>query len=251
MRAVLDITATIVAIGVACHLGWSAINRYSVNGKPPPAERVAHDANTIEIDTVTTGATVALVEFSDFQCPYCGQYARTISPQIRRDYADSGRIAYVVREYPLQRIHPWAFKAAEAAECAARQGRYWDMYDVLFANQRALGKEHLGEFAGDLGLQSDAFDECMNGAMVDTIRVHQAQGRSLNIAGTPTFLVGRIHSNRQTVTVVHKITGAQPYRAFKDAIESLIGSDTKTLSVAPRSRNGQARSQKAGEERPR
>jgi len=88
-------------------------------------------------------AVLTLVEFSDYQCPFCGLYVRETSSQIRRDYVETGKLKYVFRNFPLEAIHGDAFKAAEAAHCAGEQGKYWEMHDRLFANQRALGGAQL------------------------------------------------------------------------------------------------------------
>ncbi len=90
-----------------------------------------------------TSARVVLVEFTDYQCPFCGRYVHDAYAQIEAEYIKTGKLRYVIREFPLESIHPQAFKAAEAALCAGDQGKYWEMHDRLFANQRALAPDQL------------------------------------------------------------------------------------------------------------
>ena len=92
-------------------------------------------------------AKVVLVEFSDFQCPFCARFSRDTIPQVQTDYVDTGKIKYVFADFPLETIHPYAFKAAEAAGCAGEQGEFWKMHDHLFANQKALKPEDLSQYA--------------------------------------------------------------------------------------------------------
>src|SRR3989454_2777070 len=108
-------------------------------------------------------AVLTLVEFSDYQCPFCGRYARETSPQIRRDYIVTGKLKYVFRNFPIESIHPNAFKAAEAAHCAGERGKYWEMHDRLFANQGALASAQLLLHAQALGLDPQPFSQCLDG----------------------------------------------------------------------------------------
>src|SRR6266849_1457871 len=110
----------------------------------PPAARPAADALPTAPINVTgepfkgaANAKVALIEFSDFQCPFCGRYDKDTYPQLLKDYVDTGKVKYVWRDYPLD-FHRNAEKAAEAARCAGEQGRFWEMHDRLFANQQTI-----------------------------------------------------------------------------------------------------------------
>ena len=100
-------------------------------------------------------APVTLVEFSDFQCPFCGRFFATTLPALKKDYIDTGKLRYVFRDFPLDQLHPNARKAAEAAHCAGEQGKYWEMHDVLFQNQRALAPSQLTEYARAVGVAGD------------------------------------------------------------------------------------------------
>jgi protein-disulfide isomerase len=106
-------------------------------------------------------APLTLVEFSDYQCPYCRQFFEAVLPVLKAEYIESGRMRYVFRDFPLDRIHPQARKAAEAAHCAGEQGKYWEMHDLLFHNHKTLQPERLQAFAHPLGLDTTVFDHCL------------------------------------------------------------------------------------------
>jgi protein-disulfide isomerase len=167
------------------------------------------------------GPKFAFIEFSDFQCPYCGRFARDVYPTLRRDFVDSGRLKYVFRHFPLETIHPFALKAAEAVECAGQQGKYWELHDHLFANQQALSQEHLLEYAKTFGLDTRAFQTCMDGQMTAFIREDLAIAQRLGISSTPTFFIAEIQSDGQ-VRLIRRILGAQPYQTFKTLLDQLV-----------------------------
>src|SRR3989304_9730917 len=106
-------------------------------------------------------AKVTLIEFSDFQCPFCALYVNQTLPQIENDYIKTGKVKYVFKDFPLS-IHQNAPKAAEAALCAGEQGKYWEMHDLLFKNQKALGPDNLSSYAKDLALDTSKFKECLD-----------------------------------------------------------------------------------------
>ncbi len=142
-------------------------------------------------------------------------------PQIEKDYIDTGKLKYVFMDLPLA-MHKLAFKAAEAAECAGNQGKFWTMHDRLFLNQNALTPAELLKNAEDLGLDMSRFKDCLeSGKSVDEIKKDMAEAHKAGITGTPTFLIGFSEPDGK-VKAVKKLSGAQPYIAFKDAIESAL-----------------------------
>ncbi len=128
----------------------------------------------------SSDARVTLVEFTDYQCPFCSRHFRDTMPQIDNDYVKTGKIRYVLREFPLESIHPLAFKAAEAANCSGEQGKYWEMHDRLFANQNALAAQQLPSHADAVGLDGQKFKTCLDsGKYAAKLRkdLADAQGR--------------------------------------------------------------------------
>ena len=129
----------------------------------------------------------------------------------------------MVRDFPLESIHPNAFKAAEASYCADEQGKYWEMHDRLFANQQTLGVKDLPNHAKELGLDEAKFQQCLeSGKYAARIRKDLTDGQKLGITGTPGFFIGVTDANGTAVKVVREIKGAQPYAAFQGAIDSLL-----------------------------
>ncbi len=168
-------------------------------------------------------AKVTLVEFTDYQCPFCSRHFRETMPQIDNDYVKTGKIRYVLREFPLELIHPLAFKAAEAANCSGEQGKYWEMHDRLFANQNALAAQQLPSHAAAIGLDAGKFKTCLeSGKYAAKVRKDQADAQQAGINGTPTFFIGLTDPKGSEIKAVRKIVGAQNYAAFKAAIDTLL-----------------------------
>jgi len=157
-------------------------------------------------------APVLIVEYSDFQCPFCAEFWRSTLPSIERDFISTGKARLAYKHFPIENIHPLAETAAEAAECAGEQGKFWEYHDLLFANQRSLSDEPFASFAANLSLDLSEFNACLEGRRkAEVVAAHQAEALSNGVRGTPTFLI----NGRQ-------IVGAQPYAVFKSAIEDAL-----------------------------
>jgi protein-disulfide isomerase len=170
-------------------------------------------------------AKVTLIEFTDYQCPYCGQYARDTYPQIAKEYVDTGKVRYVLLDLPLEAIHKSAIKAAEATHCAGDQGKFWEMHDRLFANQRAL--EPWKGHAEAVGLDVAAFEKCMtDGRHTTAVRADMAQAASNGITGTPGFVLALTDSTdpRKAKGLTY-LRGAQPFTSFKTSIDQALAAN--------------------------
>jgi protein-disulfide isomerase len=168
---------------------------------------------------------LTIVEFSDFQCPYCGRHARDTFPNIKEKFVDTGKLKYVFVDYPLPN-HPFAQKAAEAAHCAADQDHFWEMHDELFSNQGNLAESALPGHAAAIGLDETQFSACLDsGKYSGVTQAGRAEGDKLNVRGTPSFGLGYTSEDGETVHVVKLIRGAQPLAAFEDGINELLDSD--------------------------
>ena len=166
-------------------------------------------------------APLTLVEFSDYQCPFCNRFFQTTLPGLKTAYIDTGKVRYVFRDFPIEQIHPHARKAAEAAHCAGEQGKYWEMHDLLFHNQQALEVEKLKAHAHSLQLESAVFDACLEqGKYTDKVQKNYEDGVAAGVRGTPGFFLGKTKADETMQGTL--ISGAQPLAVFQQAIESLL-----------------------------
>ena len=181
--------------------------------KAGPEVRVMIDAPRREVEIESTdpslgraSAPVTLIEFSDFQCPFCQRVEPTLK-KIRETYGDKVRIVW--KDFPLTQIHPQAFKAGEAGHCAAEQGKFWEYHDQLFGNQQALMPDDLQKYAAAVGIDAERFNSCLDTSKhAEVVRDGVAQGTRLGINSTPTvFVNGR------------RVEGAQAYEVFAAAID--------------------------------
>lgn len=168
-------------------------------------------------------ARVTIVEFADFECSYCGKFARETFPQIEREYIRTGKVRYAFRHYPMEALHRNAMKAAQAADCAAAQGKFWEMRGRLFAHQQALEEKALSGHARAVRLDLGKFQSCLaGGAQGFDARKDLAEASRARVRGTPTFFLGLTAPDSLEVKAVDVVMGAQPYLAFKMAIERLL-----------------------------
>jgi protein-disulfide isomerase len=168
-------------------------------------------------------AKVAIIEYSDYQCPFCSRYDRDTFPQLQTEYIKTGKVRYVFRDLPLD-FHQNAFKAAEAARCAGEQGKFWEMHHQLFANQEALEEKDFRTHAAALNLDEPRFEQCLGAdRYAADIRNDVTEANSAGLTGTPTFLIGIVQPD-STVKIAKKLVGAKPYAQFKAAIDDLLAS---------------------------
>ena len=168
-------------------------------------------------------APVTIVEFSDYQCPYCGQFFRETLPLLVAEYVKSGRVRLVYHDFPISSLHPGALKAAEAALCAGDQKRYWEYHDALFQNQTSLEETHLVQRALMLKLDTAAFNRCLNsGQYSNAIKQSLAEGERAGVDGTPLFFIGKVDPGTTNVRIARVIQGAKSYAEFKEVIEELL-----------------------------
>ncbi|MGD2138195.1 MAG: thioredoxin domain-containing protein [Gammaproteobacteria bacterium] len=169
-------------------------------------------------------APVTLIEFTDYQCPYCRRHTVNTLPRLIEDYVDTGRLRYLIREMPVEANHPLAGKAAEAALCAGDQGGYWAMHGRLFANQDRLRPGELKQHAQALGLDTARFDRCLdNGEKRKQILKDRRTGRQAGMRGTPAFFLGLTRSEKDGIfRATEVIHGAKSYPDFAILIDDLL-----------------------------
>jgi protein-disulfide isomerase len=167
-------------------------------------------------------AKVMLIEVSDYHCPFCRRHMQATQPQIESDYIKAGKIQYVFVDYPIEQLHPDAFKSHEAANCAGDQGKYWEMHAKLFSQPtRDLGL--LVGQAQELGIDAAKLRACLDaGKYAKPVRDSVAQMQQLGIDSTPTFLLGAVPAPGQPMKVAKVVKGAMPFPEFKKAIDSML-----------------------------
>jgi protein-disulfide isomerase len=190
-------------------------------GQPaPPAQNFTVDLGNNPFRG-QKNAPLTLVEFTDYQCPFCSRHVRETYPQIEKDYIATGKLKYVMLDMPLESIHKFAFKAAEAANCAGEQGKYWEMHDRLFSNQQTI--DSWTAHAEAVGLDVTRFDACLgSGQQAAEIRRDIQQAQSAGVTGTPGFFLGITDPASNKVKTLRSIKGAVPYAMFKAQIDALL-----------------------------
>lgn len=168
-------------------------------------------------------ATVTLIEYSDYECPYCIRHTRETMPKIAEAYISTGKIRYVFKDWPVDQLHPDAIRAHEAGHCAAEQGKFWAAHTRLFGAPGTHTPDVLERIAGDAGLDLAAFRECLAGGRTRaSIRASGREAESLGATGTPAFFLGHRDPATERVTVTQAIPGAQPFTVFAQTIDSLL-----------------------------
>jgi protein-disulfide isomerase len=166
-------------------------------------------------------APVTIVEFSDYQCPFCQRFFATTLAAIKKQYVDTGKVRYVFRDFPLDQLHPQARMAAEAVHCAGEHGKYWEMHDLLFQNQKALALPQLAGHALTVGVDRATFEECLSsGRYAARVDRGLADGAAVGVQGTPTFVVGKTKPG--DVVEGTPIRGAQPLETFRRIIDQWL-----------------------------
>jgi protein-disulfide isomerase len=193
---------------------------------PVPAEINVRDmqfdiGSTAIRDTGTSG--LIMVEFSDYQCPFCGRYARETFPQIMKEYVDSGKIGYAVMDYPLA-SHKLAPKAAEASHCAQEQGKFWEMHTQLMSRQDSLDNLLLSATSANLNIPQ--FEACLHGnKYTERVTRNLSLAAKLGITGVPAFVFARKDpSDPQKLKAISVLKGAQPLAAFQKEIAQALQS---------------------------
>ncbi len=216
-----DISTKFSGLAVAPTTGGTVVNNPTggtVQAQPNPIVQQPNPEAPVDMVKLLDGAhvisgnensKVTIVEFSDFECPFCGRVNPTIQSLIQ-EYGDNLRVAY--KHFPLS-FHPNAEPAANASECAAEQGKFKEYHDVLFVNQTALSTSDLKKYAVDIGLNAEQFNGCLDSSKyASKVSAQFSEGSQVGVSGTPTFFINGT-----------RLVGAQPLSNFKAVIDPLMG----------------------------
>jgi protein-disulfide isomerase len=235
-RTILDTVATISFVAIAISVTWTSFEGARRGGgaaaAAPRAQRSRPEPSLPTTPQSLDGAAVdgdakariAMIVYSDFQCPFCAKFAREVLPTLQDKYVRPGKIQLVFRHFPLS-IHPLAQKAAEAAECAGRQGKFWEMHNALFSEPRRLAAADLQTHAAALRLDLHGFERCLAGEAATKVLADVEAGKALVVRGTPTIFLGTVQTDHR-VKVTSRLSGAQPISIFETAVASLLKAES-------------------------
>lgn len=164
-------------------------------------------------------APLTLVEFTDYQCPFCSTFHRETFPKLKENYIDTGKLRFISRDLPLD-FHQNAFEAARAARCAGDQDNFWSMHDLLSSNPENLGLKGLTHYARELNLDMKQFEDCLtSGKYRVEIQRDIAAAQAAGFRGTPAFVLGK--TSKGSIEGI-RIAGAKPYAVFEEKLEALL-----------------------------
>lgn len=225
LRTTLDTAASVLMIAASIAILYSFVRTPAV---PTVASAAVEPLpNAIELGPLHSFAAigiealpVALIEYTDFQCPYCRTFTEEIFPKLRSDFIDTGRIAFAVQHFPLSSIHPQASFAAGAAHCMGAQGRFWQMHDWLFAHTNSLDRSSILEGAFSLGASEKLLD-CISSEGERAIEQSRKTAAGVGIQGTPTFLIAK-RNELGSWRAVSRLKNSSNYQAFTKALEQAL-----------------------------
>jgi len=218
-REGLDVAASSILLVAASVVLWKAWPRAS-EPREVPKLPIEFAGDQIKGDLQ---ARIGMVQYSDFQCPFCGQFARETLPLLDQQYIQPGQLRFAFRHLPIERIHPLAKGAAQAAECAGRQGLFWQAHDAFFVQAAKLDRGSLLASMEEMGADMGRWKECVDSPQTgEVLAAHLTEARTLRISGTPYFLIGTVEGNRLRVRSV--VSGAVSFARLKADVDSALAS---------------------------
>jgi len=191
----------------------------SPQAAPAPDDKVSYKLSPGGFSMGDVKAPLVMVEYTDFQCPFCQQFHNTAFAQIKANYIDTGKIRFVSRDFPLD-FHDNARRAATAGRCAAEQGKYWEMRHVMIVNAEALKADNLATYATTVKMDVPKFKGCLESdkfkAQIDQ---DIAEGGVAGVQGTPSFVIGRLENDKLEGV---RMVGAMPYAQFDAKIQEML-----------------------------
>ena len=240
------IITIIIAIGIASFFGGTYISNLDSNqisqeeldnaiaklelkilqNKLPPNQPITELKISADNDPIigNSNAPITIIEFSDFQCPFCAKFHIQTLPKIMDEYIKEGKVKLVFRDFPIQSIHSNALLASVAAECANEQGKFKEMHDKLFENQNEWNSKDtdnliilFNQYSLEMGIEKEKFDSCLkNGKYIKEIQKDLDDGRTYGVSGTPGFFIG----NDEMGFI--ELKGAHPFENFKNVIDTQL-----------------------------
>jgi protein-disulfide isomerase len=185
-------------------------------------------------------AKVTLIEYSDYQCPYCARHFRQTMPKIIEHYIDRGKVKFVLREFPIPNLQPRAAEASQAALCAGSQGEYWKMHNILLMNQTEMSDDDLRAYAAEIGLDASRFSNCLEQEhYAGQIEQDIEEGIGMGVRATPSFAVVFTNpGDPDRIAVINLIYGARNFDYFAKEIDELLAVTGEAETTADHSPAG-------------
>lgn len=222
VNATLETLSRVLVIVAASGLIWTVFFKPETVPPPPlpPITDVNETIDAKHLTNVEGSGPIAIVEFTDFQCPFCARHQSETVPTLKKEFVEHGRARYITLHLPLP-MHPQALDAAEAAECAADQGGFWKMHETLFARQKDLATTNYVALAPELGLKLSEFEACVDSDnALMRVKAHANEARRLGVKSTPVFFLGRVRTDGG-VDLLRRINGAQPFETFSTELAKM------------------------------
>jgi protein-disulfide isomerase len=190
------------------------------NGKQAPAEPTKAKLNLNGAQMLgSKDAPITMVEFTDYQCPFCQRFHTQVFNELKKDYIDTGKVRFYSRDLPLDSLHPNATRAAQAARCAADQGQFWKLRDIMGAHPESLDLNSLIADATSLKMDANAFKTCVeSGKYKEAVQSDVLEAMRIGADGTPSFVIGK--STPEGVDG-ELLVGAMPYPVFQKRFKEL------------------------------
>jgi protein-disulfide isomerase len=193
----------------------------SGNQAAPQDDKVSYKLPAGGFSMGDAKAPLVIVEYTDFQCPFCQQFHNQAFAQIKANYIDTGKVRFISRDFPLD-FHENARRAATAGRCAAEQGKYWEMRHVMIVNADQLKTENLASYATQVKMDVPKFRACLDNPDKFKAQIDKeiAEGGVAGVTGTPTFVIGHVEGDKIDGV---RLVGAQPYAQFDAKIQEMLG----------------------------
>lgn len=221
-RIGLDFLSSVAMIAAAAIIIWTYTRTPAARSIPTPSVPKNPIPFTGAASLGSLAATVGIIEVSDFECPFCARFALDTLPRLKEQYIDRGLVRLAYRHLPL-RTHISATKAAIAADCAGRQGRFWEMHDRFFSNPKDLSEPAIRSLATAAGLDEPSFLSCLSDdSVARRISIEKDATAALGISATPTFFLGTVQPH-DLLRVTNVVSGARPVEEFERVLAKLLG----------------------------
>ena len=204
--SIININSKVNLANIIEAQGGAVPNQQGQAAIEPTRKTISMDDDPVKGDL---NAPVTIIEFSDFECPFCEKFYSETLGKLESEYIETGKVKLVFRDFPLN-FHQNAQKASEAAECADDQEKFWEMHDIIFENQRSLSISSLKQWAGQIGLDTAQFNNCLDsGKYSGEVQKDFQDGANYGVSGTPNFFINGV-----------PLVGAHPFETFKEIIDS-------------------------------